>query len=381
MKNLREFEKKIRDPLSLLSGWTPFPDDTKTKVVFGVFTSPKPKYVEQLNAVAETWAKDVSSQNQKLLVVGVNGSAPGVTYKLAPMCEDGHINNPGISCKEATLLSTGYKLGADWVVVAGSDNYVLPKNWEELLAKEDKNKPQILAIFGCGGGKYCEDGKSGICGGGGYAISKSALDKMIGKGKGSGQKFIKESMKTAMTVGGGWSDQVTSCIARRHGVAEVQLAGLYGWKLCADSAMECNFDKATYRAKITSTNPKALTFHYIGPSEMRTIHKLYKDSLAGVSVLVQDQQAAEEALLCTDGHTACYYWANAGECVKNPGYMKVTCARSCNTCGSKAAYLQTKSSLNFLQVSKEDEYTTQRKAYIRMVNKELHAATGSYVVM
>ena len=43
-----------------------------------------------------------------------------------------------------------------------------------------------------------------------------------------------ESMHTASTVSGYWSDQVTSCIARRNGVKEVDLPGLYGWRLCAE---------------------------------------------------------------------------------------------------------------------------------------------------
>jgi len=263
-------------PVQLLSAWTPWPEDQKLKVAYGVFTSPLEKYAEQMKAVADTWAQDVPPQ--KLLVVGVNGSAPGVTYKQAPGCQDGHVSNPGISCKEATLLTTGYELGADWVVVVGSDNYVLPRNIEEQLEKADKTTPQILGIFGCGGGQFCEDHKGGLCGGGGYAISRGALDKMVGQGEEASENFIKESMNTASTVSGYWSDQVTSCIARRHGVQEVQLAGLYGWKLCPSGhdGEACAFDDALYRKKILSSNPKPLTFHYIEPNEMRSIHNIVK---------------------------------------------------------------------------------------------------------
>lgn len=268
---------QFAEPLELLHAWKPWAKDQRMKVVYGVFTSPLPKYAQQMQAVIDTWANDVPPQ--KLLVVGVNGTAPGVTYKQAPMCPDGHVTNPGISCKEATLLTTGYKLGADWVVVVGSDNYVFPRNFEERLAREDANKAQILAIWGCGGGAYCEDHKSGLCGGGGYAISRAALDKMVGDGKDASRKFIQESMQTASTVGGYWSDQVTSCIARRRGVKEVDLTGLYGWKVCPRGAMVCAFDEAAYKDKITSTNPKTLTFHYIDPKDMRTIHKMKNDLL------------------------------------------------------------------------------------------------------
>jgi len=221
--------------------------------------------------VEQTWAQQVAPQ--KLLVVGVNGSAPGTTYKLAPKCEDGHVTNPGISCKEATLLTTGYELGADWVIVVGSDNYVFPRSLEKRLKLENPRKAQILGIYGCGDGQFCEDHKSGLCGGGGYAISRGALDEMVGKGKSASQDFIQESMHTASTVGGYWSDQVTSCIARRHGVKEVQLEGLYGWKLCPEGKTDCSFDEEIYKERIMAL-PKPLTFHYMKPDAMRRLHEM-----------------------------------------------------------------------------------------------------------
>jgi len=289
------------DGLGLLSTWEPWPEDQKMKVVYGVFTSPLPKYAEQMAAVADTWAKDVPPQ--KLLVVGVNGTAPGVTYKKAPKCKDGHVTNTGISCKEATLLTTGYELGADWVVVVGSDNYVFPRHMEERLARENAADPQILAIFGCGAGEYCEDHKGGLCGGGGYAISRGALDKMVGQAPKASHNFIQESMDTAKSVCGYWSDQVTSCIARRRGVKEVQLEGLYAWQLCSPGVWACDFNPSIYRNKMLSSSPKALTFHYITPDVMRTIHKMAKEvekdvqKMGGRGALskVGDQIEAEES--------------------------------------------------------------------------------------
>jgi hypothetical protein len=359
-----ELHYSDQEPLSLLYNFTPFDEDQKLKVVFGVFTSPKAKYAEQMEAVADTWAKDVYPQ--KLLVVGVDGTKPNISYKLSPMCQDGHINNPGISCKEATLLSTGFRMGADWVVVAGSDNYVFPRNFEERLLQEDKHKPQILGIHGCGDGKYCEDGKSGLCGGGGYAISHAALKAMIGEAPGAGKKFVKDAMETASGVGGGWSDQVTSCMARRANVTEVQLDGLYGWKLCDPGQMDCGFATDAYRSKIMSKSPKPLTFHYITPTDMHTIHEMVKDTESGLSTLQQKQKESEEAALCSDGHSWCKFWADSGECRTNPNYMHFNCQRSCGTCESFKA----QSALSFLQVS-EDDFAAQRKAYIEQVNKEM----------
>ena len=35
---------------------------------------------------------------------------------------------------------------------------------------------------------------------------------------------------------------------------------------------------------------------------------------------------------CTDSNNNCSYWAGAGECTKNPGWMLENCKKSCNNC-------------------------------------------------
>jgi len=35
---------------------------------------------------------------------------------------------------------------------------------------------------------------------------------------------------------------------------------------------------------------------------------------------------------CEDGHSSCPTWSQAGECQKNPRYMKMRCMRSCGMC-------------------------------------------------
>lgn len=296
--HLDEVNAQVSTLDPVLSGWEPWAPDQKTKVIFGVFTSPLPKYAAQMKAVEDTWANRVHPQ--RLLVVGVNGTKPGITYASAPMCQDGHVSNPGISCKEATLLSTGHKLDADWVVVVGSDNYVFPKMMQKRLESEDSNKSQILGVFGCGSGQYCEDKLGGICGGAGYAISRAALREMVGEAPNAGEQFVQESMRTASTSCGYWSDQVTSCIARRHGVAQVDMDGLYGWRLCADDVFTCPFNEDAYREKMASTDPKTLTFHYIQPEEMRRIHEMAPEAALleyDSQALIDGDRGAEVSLL------------------------------------------------------------------------------------
>jgi hypothetical protein len=158
----------------------------------------------------------------------------------------------------------------------------------------------------------CEDHKPGICGGPGYAISRGALGTMIGKAEDASKAFIEESMHTASTVSGFWSDQTTSCIARRRGVEEVDLLGLYGWRLSsrlptgweqlspATSSFyglkifnSTNpklgmFNETIYRQAVLSSTPKPLTFHYISPMEMRRIHEFVKaESPGNATALIQ----------------------------------------------------------------------------------------------
>jgi len=283
------------EPLNLLSGWEKWQTDQKLKIVYGVSTSPLPKYVEQMSAIADTWAQDVGQQ--RLLVVGVEGSIPGVVYKQAPMCKEGHVENTGVSCKEATMITTAYALGADWVIVLGSDNYAFPQHFEERLANEDASKSQILGIWGCGGGHFCGDHLGGLCGGGGYAISRGAMDAMVGKEEGAAEKFIEESMRTARDESGFWCDQVTACIARRRGVEMVQLEGLYGWRLCEVSdGRKCSGMYATeddlhaYTEKILLPNPKALTFHYVDPPMMHALHQIVKKHPASLTEISEMNQ-------------------------------------------------------------------------------------------
>jgi len=251
----------------------------KAKVVFGLMTSPKPKWAAQLKAVEETWAKDAPPQT--VFVIGNTGSVPGIIYDMAPMCKDGSTANNGLACKESMIVARGHELGADWVVVGGTDQYIFTESWQTVLDKADSSVAQVLGVFNCGGGKFCEDGQNGLCGGSGYAISRAALEKMVGS---DSQRYIQECMTAAVTVSGMWSDQAVSCVARRYHIKEVPLDGLYGCKLSfytsetsavPESCHTTFFDQALYEHTIAS-DPPALTMHYIFPDDMHKIHKIKK---------------------------------------------------------------------------------------------------------
>eukprot|EP00928_Gymnodinium_smaydae_P041333 TRINITY_DN27995_c0_g2_i1.p1 TRINITY_DN27995_c0_g2~~TRINITY_DN27995_c0_g2_i1.p1 ORF type:complete len:386 (-),score=40.69 TRINITY_DN27995_c0_g2_i1:148-1239(-) len=240
--------------------------DGPAKVVFGLFTSPKAKYVAQLDAVLSTWASDVEAPHE-LLIAGVNRTQmqSNIHYLPAPECVDGS-PGPGVTCKEATLLTTAYRRGATWAVIGGTDNYIYAKRFLDRLSSEDASVPQILGMFGCGAPRdtcCCADHVPGLCGGGGYAISRAALSSMIGNQSDvAARSFIKEAIHVSDTESMGWSDQVTSCIGRRRGVQQVELGGLHAWRQSL----------ADIRSDIEEPHRiAALTYHYVQPDEMKEI--------------------------------------------------------------------------------------------------------------
>lgn len=233
----------------------------KLNVVYGlVGTTQAGKFAQQLRAVEETWAKNVPPQ--KLLVVGATGSAPEVTYSPAPLCQDLWTHwQPGLACKEATIIANAYQDGADWAVVGYPDNYVFPRLYEAALAKYDSAKPQILGGYGCGKG-YCKDHEVGLCGGGTYAVSRGAMEAMVGTHQ---KTYIQEVNDAANIVCGNWSDIAISCVARRNHVKVVvptHIDGLNGNRV---------EDKDIERQILSHTG---LAFHYVTTQKMHQIHKM-----------------------------------------------------------------------------------------------------------
>lgn len=233
-------------------------------VVYGIVANPaSSKYADQLTAVEETWAKDVAPQ--KLVFVGSEGSAVGVTYDPAPMCPDANTaDHFGLACKEATIIATAYESGADWAVVAYPDNYIFPRSYEDALAKFDSKKPLIVGGSLCQFGE-CEDQLGGLCGGSTYAVSRGAMENMMGKPR-NVSSYIEEAIHASnVSVREHHPDMAIMCVARRYGVKEVVIPGLqnygHGW------------------AWITETmNSLSMSLHYVLAPEMRKLYQIMSSS-------------------------------------------------------------------------------------------------------
>jgi hypothetical protein len=233
------------------------------KVVYGIFTSERPEYRKKLEAVMETWGQAPLSEGRFVAVGGrtyptkwQNGSSV-----IAVDCADAQ---DGLSCKEANLLAEGAKRGADWLFISGEDNYVDTAALEEHLEKTSQryNPGGVVALgqMGCGSGNtnFCESvrTKSGLCGGGGYAISRGALAALMANGR---EALIREYGGRERQLMP--NDMSTSCALYDRGAEFPYFGGLFGGP---------TFGMKDYEQMITSTS----VFHYVTPEVMHWVHGL-----------------------------------------------------------------------------------------------------------
>lgn len=241
-------------------------------IVYSIQTSLQGDRPERLEACLSTWASDLAPGHLQI----IGGSSPKNTsswavFDPAASCEDSHASG---ACKDAVGLVNGLKSGADWLVLVGDDNYVVVGNMERELAKLDPETPYLLGIKGCGVGKAgC---KTGLCGGGGQIFSRAALRHLVRDGQ---EAFLEKHAAAASASASTycpshgqqphcfqmtWGDVANCVMASQDDIPSGPLVGLHGWHL----------DDDALRTAVRSTNPKPLTFHYVGPAEMRKVHTL-----------------------------------------------------------------------------------------------------------
>jgi len=224
-------------------------------VVYAIFTSAIPRYHEALLSQLESWAERPAKQGRYVAVGGDNYPDDWQSKNvLRSECRD---DMAGISCKEATLLSEGAARGADWLYIIGEDNYVNTKNVEKWLEDKDPDSAVAYGIVGCGRGLFCQDvaaynAHGGFCGGGGYIISRAALQSLLANGAPALHEIYDATS---------WpNDMTTSCQLRKH---EVLLSvGPY----MSGGPM---FNIADFE-RIARTD--FATTHYVRPAVMRWFH-------------------------------------------------------------------------------------------------------------
>jgi hypothetical protein len=153
--------------------------------VFGVITCSLPKFRDKLNAILKTWAKRPRAQGRFIAIGARNHPTEWQDHDIiASDCDD---EKPGLSCKEASLIAEASKSDPDWLFIVGDDNYVDTEKVEAALQFLSPRVAIGSGILGFGKGVPKQGQlvfeKGGLCGGGGEAISRAALQALVHHGR------------------------------------------------------------------------------------------------------------------------------------------------------------------------------------------------------
>jgi hypothetical protein len=216
-----------------------------------------------------------------LMVAGdVESKDPPV--EIMPECgEDKLFHGANHVCRLAASLSAAYqRIGdASWVFVIDDDAFASTDRIAKVLAQKDASQKVVMGHWGCGK-HQCEDGGDAggnLCGGGGIAISKPALQELVGKDRAA---FRAELIREAVGASGkraAYGDLAISCMLRKRAkfdgnISLEELVGLNPWRL---EELGAPYSSSTlpwaYVSQIHENPTPQLTFHYINPSEMPSL--------------------------------------------------------------------------------------------------------------
>ena len=76
------------------------------------------------------------------------------------------------------------------------------------------------------------------------------------------------------------------------------------------------------------------------------------------------QKVQASSSVCQDSDDGCAEWAEAGECTRNPQYMRITCQRSCNSCGEESARKLLQTAGNLIAAAHTDGVENLKAAII-----------------
>lgn len=229
---------------------------------------------ERLATVRETWAKNIPFSDIHVVTAASNQLShdSGVT---AYDCADNH--GYGLCCVEASGEADALdrRGNYDWLFVIDDDVYVHTRNLAAALMQLPADEMAVWGIPGCG---KCPHESSGLCGGGGYAVSRASLDVL---GKDGSATFKKDFLRLARDEADNWADVAFACVAQERGLHLKPLNGLYGWALKPEE----------WEPAVKARDLPPLTFHYMSPQQMRTLDSTFS-SLSSSSSFVQSSLLA-----------------------------------------------------------------------------------------
>ena len=154
-----------------------------TKILYIIRSIPK-YYDEHLNIQFETWMKHLNENDDVLVASENKDHIDKFNLKYStPTCPPGH--DMGVCCSESNAIVKALKeFEFDWAFILDDDVYVYPDKVRSIINKYKDNYNVALGTSGCE-----SNGVEGLCGGGGYAFSKQALQKIVGKDKNDVLKY------------------------------------------------------------------------------------------------------------------------------------------------------------------------------------------------
>eukprot|EP00435_Cladocopium_sp_Y103_P037624 s1204_g10.t1 len=250
---------------------TTMPDPSLFGVLYLMLTHHK-NYGTKIAGVLSTWGEDVqTSALDSLLMVGDEASEDP---PILPAKGCGNDHNDQLVCKAGVALQLAHqRLGNfSWVFLVDDDFYLNVANAHRALASFDPTQAIAVGIVGCGG-HLCPP--AGFCGGGGFAISRRAMEKIMEKGEGAFQTDLMSHIAKEKNGIMSWADISVSCLLRRNKIPLLTMKGLYPFKVDGAGRKGSSLNEGYIKA-IHQTHPLPVTFHYITEEQKREIHQEFR---------------------------------------------------------------------------------------------------------
>ncbi|CAE8607759.1 unnamed protein product [Polarella glacialis] len=235
---------------------------SKLRVLFAVRTNIR-NYETKIPALLRTWAFVLPEEDLFIVSTKAAQIAMGPSYSFKVQgteCSDDRY--VGLTCIEAHIhLFAAQEAGEfDWLFVVDEDVYVQVQNLKEVLSYLDPFAPRLYGTPGCGG-DVCKKVGAGLCGGGGYAVSRQSLLKLIS----NPSTYVQDLMHTPGADT--YCDVAVACMAEERELKVERLPGLYPWHMD---------NRTQFQSTLESLSPLPLSYHYTKPAEMLDIHLQFR---------------------------------------------------------------------------------------------------------
>lgn len=289
--SLVETQKQIRVSGVSGSGRRPdakanaFPQHNGSGTVLFIVLSDSYHYESNLRYISETWGKDLPASQLMAIgdggqaVYGQDNSLVGGMQVQATQCP-AH-SHDGACCKMGEAIINAQRVlkgrpDLKWAYISDDDAYVRPAAVEERFEHVDTRGTidgtavpgvfgSIIGIGRCRSGT-CHEG--GMCGGGGIALSREALETLV---RDSPSTFLKKHMQMCNRCannGALYGDAAIGQQAYESGISLTEVGGLNAWGM----------NKTAFDASLSAPE-EPLIYHYQRhEAQFLFLHQLFSPS-------------------------------------------------------------------------------------------------------